>query len=297
MAGHRAGHRADMPEESAPAIGKRKAASRRSARRAAHARFFPSIPTLIGAGALVVAAAGAVTIGSGSVETAVASGPITRLAGQANGLNGVSDIYSSNPDSARALTASRSASRAVASADELQQLAQSKAENRDAALAQLNDQADSYAAYVAKNAWFIPITPGTFRVTGYFGECTALWRRCHSGLDLAAPTGTPITAIAHGTIMEARYDGNCGNRVIERIDDGTELWYCHQSRFGTKVGTVVDPGDPIGFVGSTGHTTGPHLHIEVHPGAGDAVDPLAALRAHGVDPTKLAISAEPEPKH
>lgn len=277
-----------------------RAAKRHSARRtqrARHARFLPSFTTLIGAAALVVAGAGAVTIGSGSVTTAVASGPIDRLAGQASSLSGTGDITSSNPERAATLKASRSSSRgAAATPEQLQAMAASKAASHDAALKQLDAQADSYADYVAKNAWLLPLPKGQYRITGLFGQCTTLWSHCHSGLDMAMPSGTPIRAIAAGTILYAQYDGKCGNRTVERLNDGTELWYCHQSKFGVKPGDVVKAGDLIGYVGSTGHTTGPHLHVEVHPGGGDAVDPLKAMVAHGLDPWATAANADAQGK-
>ena len=68
------------------------------------------------------------------------------------------------------------------------------------------------------------------------------------------------------------------------LEDGSELWYCHQSAIGVEVGDQVVGGQPIGAVGATGNTTGPHLHLEVRPGGGDAVDPLQALTIHGLNP-------------
>ena len=68
------------------------------------------------------------------------------------------------------------------------------------------------------------------------------------------------------------------------LDDGTEIWYCHQNAFGVSVGDVVRPGEQIGYVGATGNVTGPHLHLEVRPGGGDPVDPYAALVHHGLQP-------------
>jgi murein DD-endopeptidase MepM/ murein hydrolase activator NlpD len=130
----------------------------------------------------------------------------------------------------------------------------------------------------------LPVQAGVYHLTARFGEYSALWSHFHTGLDFAAPTGTPIMAVAGGTITETGYSGAYGNRTIETLPDGTELWYCHQNEFGTTVGASVRPGQTIGYVGSTGNVTGPHLHLEVHPGGGDAVDPYAALVAHGLYP-------------
>jgi murein DD-endopeptidase MepM/ murein hydrolase activator NlpD len=85
-------------------------------------------------------------------------------------------------------------------------------------------------------------------------------------------------------VTETGYAGSYGNRTIETLPDGTELWYAHQNAFEVGVGDHVVPGQVIGQVGSTGNTTGPHVHIEVRPGAGDPVDPYAAMIAHGLQP-------------
>jgi murein DD-endopeptidase MepM/ murein hydrolase activator NlpD len=130
----------------------------------------------------------------------------------------------------------------------------------------------------------LPVAQGVYHLTARFGDYSPLWSHFHTGLDFAAPTGTPIMAVAGGTITDVGYSGAYGNRTIERLPDGTELWYCHQNAFGTSVGATVRPGETIGYVGSTGNVTGPHLHLEVHPGGGDPVDPYAALVAHGLYP-------------
>ena len=113
---------------------------------------------------------------------------------------------------------------------------------------------------------------------------SGLWASVHTGLDFAAPTGTPIYAVAGGVITETGWDGSYGNKTVERLPDGTELWYAHQSSIGVKVGQQVLGGQTIGAVGSTGNTTGPHVHLEVRPGGGDPVDPYQALVFHGVTP-------------
>lgn len=88
----------------------------------------------------------------------------------------------------------------------------------------------------------------------------------HRGVDLAAPTGTPIKASAAGRVTFARtgYNGGFGNLVIITHDNGTETLYAHQSSIATSVGATVAQGETIGYVGSTGRSTGPHLHFEVH---------------------------------
>ncbi len=91
------------------------------------------------------------------------------------------------------------------------------------------------------------------------------YTRLHKGTDFAAPTGTPIYAAGHGTIERANRNGGYGNYVRIRHSKGYETAYAHLSRFakGIKSGTRVRQGDVIGYVGSTGASTGPHLHYEV----------------------------------
>jgi murein DD-endopeptidase MepM/ murein hydrolase activator NlpD len=157
-----------------------------------------------------------------------------------------------------------------------------QARQQDGGLAELAARAEEEAASLAR-AWLLPLAPG-YRLTAGFGECSSLWAHCHTGLDLAAPSGTPVRAVAAGTITDVGWAGAYGNRTVETLGDGTEIWYCHQETIGVRLGDDVAAGQEIGAVGSTGNTTGPHLHLEVRPGAGDPVDPAAALTAHGVTP-------------
>ncbi len=103
-------------------------------------------------------------------------------------------------------------------------------------------------------------------------------------LDFAAPAGTPIASIANGVVSSTAYDGVYGNKTVVTLEDGTEVWYCHQTGFSVSAGDQVSSGQTIGTVGSTGNSTGPHLHLEVRPGAGDPVDPFTALAVHGLNP-------------
>jgi murein DD-endopeptidase MepM/ murein hydrolase activator NlpD len=120
----------------------------------------------------------------------------------------------------------------------------------------------------------------TFRLTASFGASSGLWSSTHTGQDFAAPTGTPVKAVAKGVVTSAEWAGAYGWRIIIRHEDGTETWYCHLSSFTVRSGTV-QPGEQIGRVGSTGNTTGPHLHFEVRK-HDIPINPLVWLRAHGV---------------
>ncbi|NOX30062.1 MAG: M23 family metallopeptidase [Actinobacteria bacterium] len=100
--------------------------------------------------------------------------------------------------------------------------------------------------------------------------------RMHRGLDLSAPTGTPIRATAGGTVTWAGAQGSYGELVIIDHGGGIESRYAHQSRVGVQVGEAVEAGQVIGEVGSTGRSTGPHLHFELRIN-GEAIDPTPWL--------------------
>ncbi len=127
-------------------------------------------------------------------------------------------------------------------------------------------------------AWVLPVRG--YHLTGRFGQSSGLWASTHTGLDFAAPDGTEIRSIGPGVVTAASPDGAYGNKTVVRLDDGTVLWYCHQSEFAVHVGQRLSPGDLVGYVGSTGNTTGPHLHLEVHPNNGGPIDPEAWLPKH-----------------
>jgi murein DD-endopeptidase MepM/ murein hydrolase activator NlpD len=102
--------------------------------------------------------------------------------------------------------------------------------------------------------------------------------RFHAGIDIAAPRGTPITAVRSGTVTYAGWSNRgYGNLVKIRHAGGEESWYAHQSEIHVSIGQSVSQRDVIGLVGSTGLSTGPHLHLEIHE-AGKAIDPLSYLQ-------------------
>ncbi|HZQ66746.1 MAG TPA: peptidoglycan DD-metalloendopeptidase family protein [Gaiellaceae bacterium] len=102
------------------------------------------------------------------------------------------------------------------------------------------------------------------------------WGRMHEGVDLGAAYGTPILAAAAGTVIYAGWMGGYGNLVVIDHGGGLSTAYGHQSRIAVAVGQAVAQGQVIGYVGSTGHSTGPHLHFEVRVD-GQPVDPLGYL--------------------
>jgi murein DD-endopeptidase MepM/ murein hydrolase activator NlpD len=100
-------------------------------------------------------------------------------------------------------------------------------------------------------------------VTSEFGS---RWGRQHAGIDIGAGTGTPIRAAKGGTVIFSGTQGGYGNVVIIDHGGGLSTLYAHQSRRAASDGDEVSQGDVIGYVGSTGHSTGPHLHFETRVG-------------------------------
>jgi len=106
------------------------------------------------------------------------------------------------------------------------------------------------------------------------------WGRLHAGEDFAAPVGTNLFAMSTGTVTFAGQESGYGTIVKIRYWDGTITFYGHMSRISVNEGESVDPGEVIGQSGNTGESTGPHLHLEVHPDGGAAIDPVPWLSRH-----------------
>ena len=116
--------------------------------------------------------------------------------------------------------------------------------------------------------------PTQGRISSRFGP---RWGRHHGGLDIAAPTGTKVGASAPGVVTSAGRSGGYGNMVEIKHADGSRTRYAHLSQINVRPGQQVGANQRIGAVGSTGNSTGPHLHFEIRkPGQG-AVDPLRYL--------------------
>jgi murein DD-endopeptidase MepM/ murein hydrolase activator NlpD len=130
------------------------------------------------------------------------------------------------------------------------------------------------------SVWTVPVAQ--YRLTARFGDHGRHWARTHTGLDFAAPVGTPVVAVDAGVVVSTGWNGSYGQQVAVRHADGTVTSYAHLSSIGVARGAAVARGQLVGRVGATGNVTGPHLHLEVRPGGGDPVDPTAALREHGI---------------
>lgn len=127
--------------------------------------------------------------------------------------------------------------------------------------------------------WVSPM-PGA-EITSCYGQ---RWGVLHAGIDLAKPAGTPIQAAGAGTVIVAgwAYTGY-GISVVVDHGNGILTHYAHMSEATATVGDRVAPGDEIGREGSTGDSTGPHLHFEVHNGLWNQLDPGPWMRERGVD--------------
>ncbi|MGW8767795.1 M23 family metallopeptidase [Streptomyces sp. NPDC055815] len=126
---------------------------------------------------------------------------------------------------------------------------------------------------------------GSYVSTGY-KTGGSLWSSgSHSGIDFHAAYGTSVVSVGSGTVVEAGWGGAYGNNIVIRMNDGTYTQYGHLASIGVYVGQTVEPGQQIGISGSTGNSTGPHLHFEARtsPDYGSDINPLAYLRARGVN--------------
>jgi murein DD-endopeptidase MepM/ murein hydrolase activator NlpD len=197
----------------------------------------------------------------GEQETAVAPG----------GTDSLSDpslAETARPGGGPAGTGDAQADHELARAQALAQLSLLLVQQRD------SDENEQQRIEAAR--WTRPIQA---RVTQRFGG-----RNNHPGIDLGAPHGTPIYAAHRGTVIYASWMTGYGNFVMIRHENNVVTTYAHMSRILVRVGQQVATGQQIGREGSTGYSTGPHLHFEVRLNGEDGtkVDPLAWLAGHGV---------------
>jgi len=139
----------------------------------------------------------------------------------------------------------------------------------------------------APDLWLLPLKVPYVITTLY----EMRWGSFHAGVDLAAAYGTPYYAAHSGTVIVARWYGGYGNGVVVDVGNGIQTIYGHASRLNVTEGQHVEAGDLLGWVGSTGYSTGNHLHYEVHVND-SPVDPMNFMLAHGVDIPKRLEAAK-----
>ncbi|MDH6704506.1 murein DD-endopeptidase MepM/ murein hydrolase activator NlpD [Kitasatospora sp. MAA19] len=115
-----------------------------------------------------------------------------------------------------------------------------------------------------------------------FGEAGTHWANRHTGIDFPVDGGSQVMAVTDGTIRTL-WNPSYGYMSILKMPDGTEAWYCHLRAYKVRKGPVKQ-GDVIAFVGSSGNSTGPHLHFEIRPAGSGPVDPLPWFLSNGLDP-------------
>ncbi len=152
-------------------------------------------------------------------------------------------------------------------------------------LGALESQLDSARSGIERRRAVAAATPSIWPVTGWlsssFGRRTDPFSggaAFHDGIDIAADRGQPVFATAEGQVANAGYSGDYGNRVVIKHSFGLETRYGHLLRSAVKPGQTVHRGDIIGFVGSTGRSTSPHLHYEVWLNS-RLINPLRLLSA------------------
>ncbi len=290
----------------------RPAASRRVAKHRSSRRNATRRTQLIGLTAALAAAAGTTTVGLSSSATgpANASGSTGLNPSQAEALTAARidrrdlgsrdasriDLSLAATRKAAAETAAKQrAARLAANATLTQRrslalaaakaaAAKKAAANAKALAAAKEDALAKAAAIKAAAAPKIVLPTTGYHLTARFNQAGGRWAHNHTGLDFAAPMGTPVRSVMAGEVIQADFEGAYGRQVKVRHADGTVTSYSHMSEFDVSVGDSVEAGTMVGRIGMTGNTTGPHVHFEVLPGGGDPIDPEPWLREHGLNP-------------
>ncbi|MGK5731308.1 M23 family metallopeptidase [Streptomyces sp. URMC 124] len=157
---------------------------------------------------------------------------------------------------------------------------------RDAAKRAEDARKQAEASRKRADAWVAPVA--AYQIGQPFGKAGAMWAAKHSGQDLVVGSGTAVMSVHGGTVVKAGPNGGgdgpaYGNAIVIKHDDNTYSQYAHLSQVKVSVGQSVSTGQVIGLSGSTGNSSGPHLHFEIRttPNYGTAVEPVAFLKAHG----------------
>ena len=139
------------------------------------------------------------------------------------------------------------------------QVAQAKVEQKVASLIKQDEKTRKPIV----NGVLLAVTPVRGTITSRFGHMSSRRSGSHTGTDIACPQGTPIKVVASGTVTFAGWSGSYGKVIKISHGNGVETWYAHCSELYGTVGQQVNAGDTIATVGSTGNSTGNHLHLEI----------------------------------
>ncbi|MDJ0345323.1 M23 family metallopeptidase [Streptomyces sp. H10-C2] len=208
--------------------------------------------------AAVVAGGLCAALALGSTAAMAADSQAAGLFGTASSVSGIADVMKTQADGQKKT--------AAAAADAKKRADEKSAADRSARV----------------NAWVKPVS--SYTIGAAFAQAGAHWAHTHSGQDFVVPTGTQVMAVHGGTVVEAGWGGAYGNNIVIKHADSTYTQYGHLSKLEVSAGQTVSTGQEIGKSGSTGNSTGPHLHFEARttPNYGSGVEPLAFLRLHGV---------------
>ncbi|MEX2982896.1 M23 family metallopeptidase [Streptomyces sp. C36] len=157
---------------------------------------------------------------------------------------------------------------------------------RDAAKRAEEVRKQAEASRKRADGWVAPVAG--YQIGQPFGKAGSMWAHKHSGQDLVVGTGTSVMAVHGGTVVKAGPNGGgdgpaYGNAIVIKHDDNTYSQYAHLSQVKVSVGQTVTTGQVIGLSGSTGNSSGPHLHFEIRttPNYGSGIEPVGFLKAHG----------------
>jgi hypothetical protein len=243
---------------------------RRSARPKRSALLTVAVPSVCVMGVTAVAAASVSGVGDEAEDTAAQAAPDAASAVKSEAANSKLDTQLAGLSDEAEGFADR-ASRTQERID-LKERQEAERKRKEAEAARKEAMRPKFALPVAQQG-----------LSAYYGQAGINWMSLHTGLDFPVSYGTPVMAATDGTVR-TQWNSAYGNMAIVTAPDGTETWYCHLSSTRIRSG-YVKAGDTIAYSGNSGNSTGPHLHFEVRPAGGAAIDPLPWFRAQGLDPT------------
>ncbi|MGI3223706.1 transglycosylase family protein [Streptomyces sp. GTA36] len=229
--------------------------------------------------------------GTAEMYTVVRGDTLSGIAGSREVQGGWRQLYDANrrtvgadPDMiipGQRLSLKPTASPGTGSASDTSEKTEKKPKEKAKAKAKVEEKSEKKTQSTTRGLT-APVSAGTG--TPYHASGSSWSKGYHTGVDFPVPTGTSVKSVGAGSVVTAGWGGSFGYQVVIRHGDGRYTQYAHLSAISVKAGQSVVTGQRIGRSGSTGNSTGPHLHFEVRtgPGFGSDVDPVAYLRAGGV---------------